>query len=312
MKFLFYSGKLFISCRQPKNVDALSHALIAYILFSVPPLAPLIPFAVLGAVLPDADIFFSAIADRNPSLYLFTHGGGAHSIAGSVLLSTVGYGTVLLITAAGNVPSAVIASAGVSGFAAVIAGGFLHIAIDVLACPGIPLLVPFSDRKFTLGILPGPSLFLAFCALGAVAVTVLRLLPFSSALLLYGGMVIAVIALRAGMFLVADAKLTGRKVPSINPLRWLVIREDKATISVQRYTFFSGFSGEAVFEKYRNTDGRELSLVEDLPEVRRFLFHAYCMTAERIGSVLILADPVREKGYLYYPPKYKRIAVPAE
>lgn len=292
-------------------MDALSHALIAYILFSAPPLAPLIPFAVLGAVLPDADIFFSAIADRNPSLYLFTHGGGAHSIAGSVVLAVAGYGTVICLAAAGFVPSAVIASAGAAGFAAVITGGFSHIAIDVLACPGIPLLAPFSDRKYTLGILPGPSLFLAFCALGAVAVTMSRLLPFSSALMLYGGMVIAVLALRAGVFLIADAKITGRKIPSINPLRWLVIREDKAAISVQHYTFFSGYSPEVVFEKYRNTDGHELASVEDLPEVRRFLFHAYCMTAERIGSVLILADPVREKGYLYYPPKYKRIAVPA-
>jgi inner membrane protein len=46
-------------------------------------LTPLLPFAILGAVIMDADIFFSLISDSNPPLYLFTHGGIAHSLAGA-------------------------------------------------------------------------------------------------------------------------------------------------------------------------------------------------------------------------------------
>ena len=163
-----------------------SHALIADILFSSPGLLPLIPFAVLGAVIPDTDILFSVISDRNPSLYLFTHGGIAHSIAGAFVLSLLAYGSVIMLVSAGIIPVSAVTAAGVYGFAAVLAGALLHIVIDVSAIPGIPLLAPFSDRKYTLGILPGPSLLLAVAAFGVVVVTMLSLLSFSSAMVLYG------------------------------------------------------------------------------------------------------------------------------
>jgi inner membrane protein len=293
-------------------VDALSHALIASLLFSFPPLAPLIPFAVLGAVLPDADIFFSAIADRDSRLYLFTHGGIAHSIAGAVTLSAIGYGTALLLAEGGLIPSSAIASVGIWGFAAVLAGGLLHIAIDVLACPGIPLLAPSSDRKYTLGILPGPSILLAFTALGFVTVALFRLIPLTTATALYAGTVIAYLAFRAGMFLFMDAKLPGRKIPTFNPLRWITVSEDDNAYTLRYYTLPAGYSGEATFQKFHNTDQHTLASVSGLPDVQRFRFHAYSVTSERIGSVLILADPLREKGYLYYPPKYKRVAVTVE
>ncbi len=293
-------------------MDALSHALIAYILFSAPGLAPLVPFAILGAVIPDADIFFSANADRNPSLYLFTHGGIAHSITGAFVLSLLAYGAAVLLAVAGIIPANVMTGAGIFGFAAIFAAALLHLAIDVLACPGIPLLAPFVDRKYTLNILPGPSLLLAFAALGAALVTLLRLLPFTSAILLYGGTVVAYLAVRTGMFLIADAKLPGRKIPTINPLRWLVIRESGESYAVQFHTFFSGHSEMVEFGKYRDTDAAEVKRSLKFPDVRRMVFTSYIVTAERIGEVLILADPLREKGYLYYPPKYKRVAVPAE
>lgn len=293
-------------------MDALSHALIASILFSAPALSPLIPFAILGAVIPDADIIFPPIANTHPALYLFTHGGIAHSIAGALVLSLAVYGATVLLAVAGLLPAAVMAAAGPAGFFAILAGGFLHIGIDTLACPGIPLLAPFSDRKYTLGILPGPSLLLAFAALGAATVAALRLLPLVSALMLYAGTVVAFLAARAAIFLIADAKLTGRKIPLLNPLRWLVIWEGDLSYTVRRYTFFSGYSDEAVFAKFRDVDAADIERALRFPEVRRMAFSSYCVTAERIGSVIILADPIREKGYLYYPPKYKRVAVPVE
>jgi len=64
-----------------------------------------------------------------------------------------------------------------------------------------------------------------------------------------------------------------------------------------------------VFEKFKNTNASDVFAVSQFPEVRRFLFFSYTVTAERNGPVLILADPLREKGVLYYPSKYKRIEV---
>ncbi|OPY37044.1 MAG: hypothetical protein A4E35_01507 [Methanoregula sp. PtaU1.Bin051] len=292
-------------------MDALSHALIAYILFSTPGLSPLIPFVIVGAVIPDIDIFFSPVADLNPSLYLFTHGGVLHSIAGALVLSLVTYAVSVLLAAGAIIPAGIVSVTGIYGFAAILAGALLHLAIDLPATPGIPVLAPFSNRQYSLNIFPGPSFLLAFAALGTALVTLLRLLPFSSALLLFGSTVVAYIAVRAGMFLVADAALPGRKIPTINPLRWLVIRENEQSYAVQFHTFFSGLSEEAVFPKYKDTDDAEVTGSLEYPEVRRMVFSSYLVTAERIGDVLILADPLREKGFLYYPPKYKRVAVPA-
>jgi inner membrane protein len=111
------------------------------------------------------------------------------------------------------------------------------------------------------------------------------------------------------MFLAIGVQLPGRKIPSVNPLRWLVILEDATSYRIRTYTVFKGYSDETVFEKFKNTDASDFFAVSQFPEVRRFLFFSYVVTAERNGPVLILADPLREKGVLYYPSKYKRIEV---
>jgi inner membrane protein len=290
-------------------VDALSHALITYILFSAGGQNQLIPFAILGAVIMDADILFSWISDRIPSLYLFTHGGITHSIAGAVVVSLLAYFTVILLSAAGVISAGAVAAAGVFGFAAVLAGALLHIAIDVSAIPGIPVLAPFSDKKYSLGILPGPSLLLFIAAFVLVMEVALSMTTFSSAIELYGIVVIIYITVRAGMFLAVGIQLPGRKIPSGNPLRWLVILEDATAYRIRTYTLFRGYSDEAMIEKFKNTDAREVFDVAQYPEVRRFLFFSYTVTAERNGPVLMLADPLRERGLLSYPSKYKRIEV---
>ena len=180
---------------------------------------------------------------------------------------------------------------------------------DTLACPGIPLLAPFVDRKYTPGILPGPSILLAGAAFGLVMVTVTKVLPFPQALTFYALTVLLYLTVRVGSFLFAVIRLPGRKVPGINPFRWLAISEDETYCTVQQYTPFRGFSGESVFMKYKDTSIAEVKSALRFPEVRRLFFHSYCVTAERIGSVLILSDPLREKGYLSYPPHFKRVDV---
>ena len=293
-------------------MDALSHALIAWILFSGTGLSPLLPFAILGAVIMDADIFFSLISDTLPSLYLFTHGGIAHSLAGTLVLSVLAYLTLVLIALAGIIPLPALAGYGVYGFAAILGGALSHLAIDVLACPGIPLFAPFVDRKYTLGILPGPSILLAGAALGVVVVTITQLLTFHQALTFYAWTVLLYLAVRLGLFLFAGVRLPGRKIPGVNPLQWMAISEDDAYCTVRHYALFRGFSSESVFTKYKGTSDTEVKSALRFPEVRRLFFHSYCVTAERIGSVLILSDPLREKGYLYYPPHFKRVEVTIE
>ena len=288
-------------------VDALSHALIAVILFSASGQNQLIPFAILGAVIMDADILFSWISDRIPSLYLFTHGGITHSITGAVVLSLLAYLTVISLSAAGVISGA--GAVGVYGFAAILAGALLHIVIDVSAVPGIPVLAPFSERKYSLGILPGPSLLLFVAAFVLVMEVAFSMATFSSAIELYGIVVVIYITVRAGMFLAVGMQLPGRKIPSVNPLRWLVILEDGISYRTRTYTLFKGYSEETVFEKYKNADASDVFAVSQFPEVRRLFFFSYAVTAERNGQVLVLADPLRIKGLLYYPSKYKRIEV---
>lgn len=111
--------------------------------------------------------------------------------------------------------------------------------------------------------------------------------------------------------MVAMVKLPGRKIPSINPFRWLVIEEDARSYKIRYYTFFHGCSGETVCEKFRNTDACELAVALQFPEVRRFVFFSYIVTAERCGSVLTLTDPLREKGFLFYPRRFMQVEVNA-
>jgi inner membrane protein len=293
-------------------VDALSHALTAWILFSVTGLTPLLPFAILGAVIMDADIFFSLITDTIPSLYLFTHGGIAHSLAGALVLSVLAYLSIFLIALTGIISLSALAGYGVYGFAAILGGALSHLAIDTLACPGIPLFAPFSDRKYTVGILPGPSILLAGAALGLVAVTVTQVLAFQQAMTFYAVIVLLYLFVRGGFFLVALKWLPGRKVPMVNPFRWLTLSEDEMRYTLRQYTLFSASFSEVVFPRYKGSSSAEVKSALQFPEVRRLFFHSYSVIAERMGSDLILSDPLRENGYLYYPPHFRRVAVTLE
>ena len=174
-------------------------------------------------------------------------------------------------------------AAGVYGFAAVLAGALLHIAIDVSAIRASHSWPRSPTGNIPWESCPGPSLLLAVAAFGVVVVTMLSLLPFSSAMVLYGITVVLYIAVRTGIFLIVAAILPGRKIPSINPFRWLVILEDESSYVIRQYTLFRG-SPDEVFEKFKNTDARETGLAFQIPEVRRFLFFSYIVTAERTGT----------------------------
>jgi inner membrane protein len=293
-------------------VDSLTHAVVAAILAEALDLPQLLPFVVLGAVIIDADILFSFFSRHQPSLYLFIHGGIAHSLAGAVAMSALAYAGITLATLAGFTNSAMSWGAGVTGFLAVLAGAFLHLAMDLPATPGIPLLAPASDRKFALFILPGPSLLLMAASLFFVVWMALGVITLAEGMVAYAAIFCVFLLARLVAFLVSRPGLGGavRAIPQVNPLRWLAIYHHGNVWVVQEYRIGSGCVGHTVYPKFTNISENEVAPFLALPEVRRLRYHSYIVTAERDGDLITFSDPLRVSGRIFYPPHYKQVRIP--
>jgi inner membrane protein len=289
-------------------VDALSHAVVTATLFlAAGSPSSLLPFAVIGAVILDADIFFMILSDRSPALYLFIHGGIAHSIPGAVVMSALAAAGIWLASLPGVFPAYGVTISMLPGFFVLLAGSLIHLCIDVLAYPGIPVLYPFSERKITLGLLPGPSILLFITTSSALIALVLGRVSISLALAIATSVVVLFLAFRSVMFLAVRHKQPrGRLIPLPNPLQWIIIGEDENSVSVSRYSFTGGIYSTETFEKYTGTDPHETEQFLSLPEIRRLKFHSYSTVVEKTRSGFIFSDPLREKGYFLYPPNYRR------
>lgn len=291
-------------------MDSLTHALTAALIAYALHLPQVLPFFILGAVIIDVDVLFSFISDRHPSLYLFTHGGITHSITGVVVLSVIAWTTAISVLATGfghpllPVPAA-------SAFAAVLAGALLHIGFDILAVPGLPLLAPFSDRKYTAGLLPGPSIFLMAESLFFLIWMSLGGIDLSAMALMYTAVFAAFITVRLAAFCIVRTALhgNGRAVPTINPLCWLVIGEVPDAWTVAEYRIGKGLGDMEYLMKYRSTSAEEITAFLIMPEVRRVLFHSYLVTTEKVGDVIVFSDPLRESRWIFYPPHYARVCI---
>ena len=229
-------------------------------------------FAIAGAVIVDADIVFGLFSGRCPALYMFTHGGFAHSITGSVVMSGLSIAGIQLAVLAGVLPARAAGISLILSFSVLLAGALIHLGIDALAYPGIPLLYPLSDRKMTAGILPGPSILL-FVTTGSLAVLWFAgWVAASTAVWTAAAVLVLFLCLRAGVFLlVRSRQLQGRCVPTANPLQWIITDEDMKWVSVARYSLICRISGQARFMKYTNTNSTETEPFLSLPEVRRLL-----------------------------------------
>jgi len=293
-------------------VDALSHALIVVIIFLATGITPsLLPFAIVGAVIIDADIVFRIISDRSPALYIFTHGGFAHSFFGIIVMSGVATAGILLAFLVGVIPVRALTVPLPLSFFVILAGALIHLGIDALAYPGIPLLYPLSDRKITAGILPGPSILLFITTVSILVTWIFGRVNTPLAIRAATVMIILFLGFRTVVFLVIRARQPQRRcVPLPNPLHWILITEDEISVSVTRYSLAGMISGHETFEKYTNTDPSEIERLRALPEIRRLKFYSYIMVAEKTGSEFIFSDPLREKGYFYYPPDFKRWVIP--
>ncbi len=290
-------------------MDSLTHGLIAAGLAYALDLPGLIPFAVAGAVILDVDTFFSRVFDGRPSLYLFTHGGIAHSLAGAAVMALPAWAVAALVASAVPLFPAVAAPL---AFAAVLGGAYLHIGLDTLACPGLPLFAPLSDTKYTAGLLPGPSILLMATSILFLVLMALGAIGFPEMILPYAAVIGAFLAVRlAALLLVrADQDAAGRAVPTISPLRWLVIGETPEAWTVGEYRIGRGMKEATTWMKYRDTTAEAVAPYLESPELRRVRYHSYITTAEREGTVLVVSDPLRKSGSIFYPPYFSEARIP--
>ena len=290
-------------------MDSFTHGLIAAGLAYALGLPGLIPFAVAGAVVPDADAFFARAFDGRPSLYLVTHGGIAHSLPGAAVMALPAWLVAAFVAPTVPFFPAVAAPA---AFAAVLAGAYLHLGLDWLACPGLPLLAPFFDRKYTLGLLPGPSLLLFGVSIVVLAGMALGAIGWPAVLLPYAGAVAAFLVVRLAAFARVRAGLSGaaRAVPTISPFRWLVIGETPDAWTVSDYRAGTGTTGPAVHPKFTGITAEAAAPYLEAPGARRVRYHSYITTVGREGDLLVIADPLRKSGAIRYPPYFAEAHVP--
>jgi inner membrane protein len=289
-------------------VDVLTHGLTVSLLLIGVNAGSLLFAGILGSVVPDLDFLLTFISARNPRWYILIHGGITHSLAGGFLASLVAFGIALgialqvpVLREGGIVPAA--------GALIVLLGGtLLHLFLDFLAYPGIPLRYPASDRKYTLGIFPGPSLFL-------FGLTVLFLVPFffgvtgPEAFGLYAVIFLIFLLSCTILKVLVSSRVTGTTIPTRHPLHWLVLSDTGESFRVSRYNLLQGFGEKRQFVKYDGVTGDEVLRYRKLPEVKRLYYHSYVVTVQRDGDSLVFRDPLREERIIFYPPYYAKVRV---
>jgi len=306
-------------------VDSLTHALVIAIVLSLAGRPDLIPYGVVGAVLIDVDVLFNGFSDRDPRLYIFTHGGFTHSFFGAFLVALFAAIPAFLLS---NV--VLIAPFGIATLGAIMAGALSHVMIDYLAYPGIPLLYPLSDKKRTLGILGGPSVFIMLASVAYIASMAAGLARIDMPWLFIAFFAL-VVALSAGsktwmafsLLLFAGAnssrnpsvripvKTKGRTIATINPFKWAVIEDTPDAYLYYQCDLLGRRSMAETYAKYRGITPAEAGKNDGMPEVRRLRYHSYIVTVEMDDGSITYRDPIREKGHIWYPPYYKKLCIPS-
>ena len=286
-------------------MDSLTHALIITIILVIVGSPELIPYGIMGAVLIDVDVVFSFFSDRDPRLYIFTHGGFTHSVLGVAIISAC----VALLSSLASL-TGLLPAFGTAALAAIVAGALSHIAADYLAYPGIPLFYPLSDKKYTLGIMGGPS---GFIMLGSIIFIVLVLtgkasLDGSWVYVIYFGAILGFSTITKSY---ATIKTKGHTIATMNPFKWIVIDDLPGSYRFYKYDFFNRSSDSHTFEKYVGIDRAGAERYARLPELKRLFYHSYIVTVEKNGSGITYRDPIREANYIWYPPYFKSYTVNA-
>jgi inner membrane protein len=287
-------------------VDSVTHAFFTTAILVYLGHTELILFGVMGAVMIDSDILYSKISDRSPSLYVFTHGGFTHSLAGALVVGAATSAGILVIAATGLIPALTMSAISAAAIGAVFLGSFTHVGLDFLAYPGIPVLYPVTDRKYTLGVFAGPSpvmmvvswVYLILLILGAATL---------AALSLWSGIFLLVGAVFSVLKIYMALTMKGQSIPTFNPLRWYEIRETEDSFIFRCIALFRGSCGGKEFAKSRDVTVQDMAGSVGVPEVKRLKYYSYFTTAERDGDAIVIRDPLRDEGIIFYPQSYKKI-----
>jgi len=290
-------------------MDIFTHAVAITVLLFATGNAALIPFGVLGAVIIDIDMAYSIIARRDPSLYLIFHGGFNHSFFGATILSFIALGVTLILSASGLILTPMTGAIVIPAIAAVLAGAYLHVFLDYLAAPGLPLLYPLTEKRFGLSLFPMPVYFLitllALASLGSIFFRGMS----PDLVMVYGVIFTGIIIVSLGMKWVVYQRTHGRSYPTFHLFQWIVIREADASYSVMFYDIFRGVLRELTYEKYREITPSEAHRYDSLPDVRRHRYFSYISTVEKNGRGITFRDPVRDEGLISYPPWYPSVTI---
>jgi inner membrane protein len=293
------------------DVDSITHALLVATLLAAAGAQEFIVFGILGAVILDADVLFTLVSGNRPSLYMYIHGGAAHSIVGSTVMAIAAYSTffIVWVSAVAAFQVQVVFQFGIAAILCTIAGAWVHIALDYLATPGIPVFWPRSERKYTAGIFAGPSFFMIVVSWTFLILLIPGIIPLSL-LWIYGALFLVFLCARSTIRMIAFVRLPRHTYPTFNPLHWMVIRNDGGCWSAGFFLITGGVFGEAkTYSEYTGVTEGDMKEIEFIPEVRRVRYHSYFTVAERNGESITIRDPMREDGTIRYPPYYVKVTV---
>ncbi len=290
-------------------MDTFTHALSASLLFIAAGYPEYLPFGILGAIVPDIDFFFKFFSDRDPELYIFTHGGITHTFGGAFGLSCLSLAVVSIVGVIGK---------GIEGttvpgifliFSAIFIGYLFHLLLDYLAYPGIPLFFPVSDRKYTAGIFAGPSLFLMVVSTGFLVLYLTGVVTFAD-IWAYAVIFSGFILFRALLKIIMAMNFSGTTIPRFNPFSWLILDRTGSSYELRRYVMPGKTSGKKSWEKCRGVPCDIFRECEEMAEYRRLRYYSYFVVAERTGDSVMLHDPLRDERIIFYPPYYSSLVIP--
>ena len=296
-------------------MDSITHALLVVSLLMAIGMPALIPFGILGAVILDLDLLFHLVSSKRPRLYILIHGGAAHSIAGAVCVAVMAFGVLCILVPAGEQFLHFTSPFPLNAFAltAVIAGALLHVALDFLASPGIPLFWPWNDSKYTFGIFAGPSAVMIFISWTFIILFVGGIVLISG-LAFYGILFLAYLAISVAIRIAAAITITGRTLPTVNPLRWLAIEKTQNIWSLKFVNLLTGLeSVTRTWPASRGVPEADIDRISDIPAVRRVRYNSFFTIVSRNDNGdLVIQDPARVEGIIKYPPYYTRVVLTKE
>ena len=288
-------------------MDSLSHAFVVSLLLPSSADSVYLFAAVLGAIIPDIDILFQPLSDNHPSLFILTHGGFTHSIAGAAVVAVLAWCGIFLGVMAGAFPFQ--DESPLVLLLLLYAGACSHLVLDILASPGIPLFYPLFLKKFTLGIFPGPSIVLFFASI-VYAAGLAKGAGSESLAGVYAVFFSGVLLLSAGIWFYTKIHTRGVLIPTFHPFKWLVIRDENTRYILEGYTLLRGKTYKGTYARFKGMEAGDLQGIEDIPAVKRLRYYSYIVTAERTESGILLQDPLRKEKILFYPPYYAEVLVP--